>query len=58
MVVDPDGAMDLIRELAQRFEPLRIAEIHFELRVERFLHPVFPRACLLAAGDFDAQGGE
>lgn len=54
MVVDPYGRMDLIHEFAQRLEPVRIAEINLELRIERFLHPVLPRAAFLAPGNGDA----
>lgn len=50
-VVPIDGLMDLEHQLAERVGAVGIAEINLELRAERLLVSVLPRARLLAVGD-------
>src|SRR3989344_4716692 len=54
VVVVVDGAVDFGDELAERCEPIRVAELHFELVVEGLLVAVLPRTTFLRARDLDA----
>lgn len=56
MVVLPDRLIDGEDELAERFESRGVAEIDLELRIERLLIPVLPRATGRRAGDHRTDG--
>ena len=47
--------VDFIDEFPKSFKPVRIPEVHLELRVEGFLVPVFPWASCAAHGLRDAK---
>ena len=51
VIVVSHEAVDFGHKLTQRLEPRRIAEINLELRVERLLIAVFPRAAFRAPGN-------
>ena len=54
VVVVPEGLVDFRHELSKRCEPIGIADIDFELVVERFLVAVLPRTSGPASRDRDA----